>query len=51
MSAGRALGSPFAMPVTKRVPHVREEELGRKMVSLLRGNAYAAGYLAGRSLI
>ena len=35
------------VPVTKRVPHEEEEEHGRKLVSLLRGNAYAAGHLAG----
>ena len=39
-------GTSF-LPVTKRVPHVVEEEHGRKRTSLLRGSEYAAGYLAG----
>ena len=36
------------VPVTKRVPHVREEEHGRKRTSLPRGSECAAGFLAGR---
>ena len=38
-------GTSF-LPVTKRVPHVVEEEHGRKKMSLPRGSACVAGYLA-----